>query len=124
MEAVDIGSSRAPAAAILVIIEESKNPVVDLDREIVSKFFDVVFDCFLELRIDQGGERFDVLQIVDCRMLFPLVCESIAFSQSVKPPSDPSAEASRSRARRARKSGSRPRAIRWTCHRSAMMAVG
>src|SRR5437762_1666649 len=40
---------RAAAAAILVIIEESKNPVVDLDREIVSKFFDVVFDCFLEL---------------------------------------------------------------------------
>src|SRR5207245_6529916 len=53
------------ATAVLVVVEESKNPVVDLNRQIVRKFFYVVLDFLFELGINESRKSFDMFQVVN-----------------------------------------------------------
>src|SRR2546427_11739507 len=54
------------ATAVLVVVEESKNPVVDLNRQIVCKFFYVVLDFLFELGINESRKSFDMFSVVNC----------------------------------------------------------
>src|SRR5207247_8573135 len=71
----------SPAASVLVVVEKSEDPIVDLDRQIVTGLFDVLFDLLLELRIDQSREGFDVQQVLNGSGLVLLVREAVSLPQ-------------------------------------------
>ena len=69
----------AAAPAVLVVVEEAQHSIVDFDRKVVGNFLHFFFDRFLEFGIDQGGEGFDMLEVVDGCGLVGLVCQPVAL---------------------------------------------
>ena len=60
------------AAAILIVVEQPKDTIVDLDGQIMANFFDFIFNFILQPGVDRGGECLEVFQIIDGRMLLGL----------------------------------------------------
>ena len=71
----------AATPAVPVVIEEPQHAIIDFDRKIVSNLLHFFFGRFLESGIDQGGEGFYMLEVVDGCRLVGLVCQTVAFPE-------------------------------------------